>query len=470
MSEMREQSNAAGPQVIRVLRIGILQNGKIIHERLIKPGQNVTIGESEKNTFVFKSHRLPKRHMLFKAKGDQLALCFTDEMSGMIALPGGVVALKEARANGAAEVRGDSYIIPLNSKSRGKVVIGETTVLFQYVAAPPESARLVARQNFRPVLLEEDDPVFLGFLAIWGALGAALIIYALNSEKVDLVKAEDLPDLIAQLADPTIVEDDTESEEMEGEGLESDDVAPDDQPEEEVPDKDTPEEQPEAETDNQPKTEDEQKLDTAQKTEEARAQTQSSTLFTLAGPEPVGSTGKVTEGSAFVSGQHTQTLSNSANNIDPNRVAGNSFGESAEVARSDTATSGNMEDSNTGGQEAETTASTTGSRVSTGDLSGGVSDVSSVDTSTQGIIKSVIKRRRKQVLDCYNKELAKDPGLKGRLVVDFDIYDDKTDGIAVSGMNSTLQGCVKTRVKAWRFSGVEEAYGIELTYNLQPSG
>ena len=61
---MSENSKASSPQQsIRVLRIGILQGGKIIHERLIKPGQSVTIGESEKNTFVFKSQRLPKRHM-----------------------------------------------------------------------------------------------------------------------------------------------------------------------------------------------------------------------------------------------------------------------------------------------------------------------------------------------------------------------------------------------------------------------
>jgi hypothetical protein len=36
-------------------------------------------------------------------------------------------------------------------------------------------------------------------------------------------------------------------------------------------------------------------------------------------------------------------------------------------------------------------------------------------------------------------------------------------------MGSGIQSCIQSRVKSWRFDGVEEAWGIELTYNLQPS-
>ena len=41
-----------GDEAVKVLRIGIVKDGKVVHERLIKPGQNVTVGESPRNTFV----------------------------------------------------------------------------------------------------------------------------------------------------------------------------------------------------------------------------------------------------------------------------------------------------------------------------------------------------------------------------------------------------------------------------------
>ena len=43
----------------KVLRIGIIRDGKIAEERLIKASQTVTVGESAKNTFVFPKTRIP---------------------------------------------------------------------------------------------------------------------------------------------------------------------------------------------------------------------------------------------------------------------------------------------------------------------------------------------------------------------------------------------------------------------------
>ena len=465
MSEMGSRPVGPGQQAMRVLRIGILQGGKIVHERLIKPGQSVTIGESEKNTFVFKAHHLPKRHTLFRSKGDQVSLCFTDGMGGMIALPGGVVSLKEARTNGAAELRGDAYVIPMNHKSRGKVVIGDITVLFQYVAAPPESARLVARQNFRPVLLEEDDPVFLGFLALWGALGAVLLIYALNSEKVDLVTAEEVREQFAE-----IVEWEEDNKPSEEDATDTDDVDADAPPEEEAETDTDPE--PETKTEEEtrtPQTETERQIDRAERRDSALEQTQQSALFQLAGPEAIGTAGAGEGG--LVSGETSTSLRASASSIDPNANARSGFGESADIARAEDGTQGSMSDSNQGGSDAAVASASTGSRKTTGGLSGseGVAG-EELDTSTQGIIKKVVKLRRSKIIDCYNKELAKDPALQGRVVVTFDIEGGKPVGVdAETSMGAGLKSCIESRVKSWRFSGVDEAWGIELTYNLQPS-
>ena len=45
----------------KILRIGIIQNGKIVEERLVRKRENVTIGQSTKNTFVVPaSNALPR--------------------------------------------------------------------------------------------------------------------------------------------------------------------------------------------------------------------------------------------------------------------------------------------------------------------------------------------------------------------------------------------------------------------------
>jgi hypothetical protein len=53
---MRAMPQATGP---KVLRIGLVQGGKVIEERVIKQRTHVTIGPSEKSMFVIPSKNFP---------------------------------------------------------------------------------------------------------------------------------------------------------------------------------------------------------------------------------------------------------------------------------------------------------------------------------------------------------------------------------------------------------------------------
>ena len=191
-----------------------------------------------------------------------------------------------------------------------------------------------------------------------------------------------------------------------------------------------------------------------------------STLFAERNVATVGTTG-LSDGGGLTSGTPTGTVGEQASSIDPSR-AGVDFGQTGgDIARSEGGLEQEM--ATEGATEAETTVANTGARVQTGKI-GESSDIpDSMDQTTAGKVASKIKARRSRVLDCYNKELAKDPGLSGKLVVYFDVYDGKTEGVDVTGMTGSLQSCVSRQVKGWSFDGVEEAEGIELTYNLQPS-
>src|ERR1044071_1501113 len=93
---MRAMPQATGP---KVLRIGLVQGGKVIEERVIKQRTNVTIGPSEKSMFVVPSKNIPAQFRLFELAGGDYFLNFLDGMTGRVALKTGISDLRGPRAH-----------------------------------------------------------------------------------------------------------------------------------------------------------------------------------------------------------------------------------------------------------------------------------------------------------------------------------------------------------------------------------
>lgn len=132
---MRAMDQTAGP---KVLRVGLVLGGKVIEERVIKQRTHVTIGPSEKSTFVIPGKNVPSNFRLFELMGNAYVLNFLDDMTGRLALKGGVTDLLELKSQASTTTVGNAtvYQVPLGDDARGKVVVGDTTFLFQFVAAP----------------------------------------------------------------------------------------------------------------------------------------------------------------------------------------------------------------------------------------------------------------------------------------------------------------------------------------------
>src|SRR6187399_2900561 len=124
---------ASGP---RVLRIGLVQDGRVIEERIIKQRSHVTIGPSEKSMFVISSTTVPPSFRLFELIGTEYCLNFLDGMGGRVALPTGISDLNVLKGQARKTPQG-AYQVRLTEDSRGKVVVGDLTFLFQFVAPPP---------------------------------------------------------------------------------------------------------------------------------------------------------------------------------------------------------------------------------------------------------------------------------------------------------------------------------------------
>ncbi len=124
---------ATGP---KVLRIGLVQGGRVLEERIIKDRTHVTVGPSEKSMFVLATKSLPSTFKLFELVGNDYVLNFLDSMSGRVALPTGISDLAHLKGQ-ARKGAGGAFQVRLTDDARGKVVIGDTTFLFQFVAPPP---------------------------------------------------------------------------------------------------------------------------------------------------------------------------------------------------------------------------------------------------------------------------------------------------------------------------------------------
>jgi outer membrane biosynthesis protein TonB len=137
MTAVMRAAASAGP---KVLRIGLIQAGRVIEERIIKQRTSVTVGSSEKSMFVISEVELPPDFALFELSDGAYCLNFTKGMRGRVALPSGLheVSALEDRARAIGE---GVYQVALSEDSRGKVVIGDTTFLFQFVAPPPIQPR-----------------------------------------------------------------------------------------------------------------------------------------------------------------------------------------------------------------------------------------------------------------------------------------------------------------------------------------
>ena len=119
------------------------------------------------------------------------------DMDGKVSFNDAVVPLAELRDSEARRV-GGHWELALPPKARGKVVIDGVTVLFQFVPAPPEPARAAA--SFRPRLLDDDDPVYYGFLGLHSAFAALAMIFVYTRPPVDPLAVPEIPERILQFA------------------------------------------------------------------------------------------------------------------------------------------------------------------------------------------------------------------------------------------------------------------------------
>ena len=440
---MAEKARTTDTQT-KVLRIGFVRDRKLIEERLVRQGEHVTVGSGDKNSFEIKSAKVGPRHTLFIAKGSKYFLNFSEGMDGRVAFKEDEpLALDDLKKKGDAVRKGGSWMVPLSDQHRGKIVVDDVTVLFQFVVAPPESARLVGQMDFRPRLLDDDDPVFFGFLAFFSALAAVLMIYVYNTEPMDMVSLDELPDRFVDIVLPP-----TESKEKPPDlELESEDGKPvEKEIEKEAVTKEL--------TPKKERTAEELAAAEAARQQKAKADAmnKSKLLMGLIGTRGDANNGKNIEDVFADNDGNFQDLQTAMN-----MVEGAEIGTSKNMAERGQTVGGGRKDAGIGdmavaqgGNAADVKGPATKEKAQ--------SNLGTIDTEATGDdadkARAVVKSKKVQVQHCYEQRLLVNPNLNGRLAIEVAISAGRVSSVIIRD-NSTndkeLESCVIGKVKAWRF-------------------
>jgi hypothetical protein len=166
----------------KILRIGLIQSGKIVEERLLRRRESVTIGQSPRNTFIVSG--LAKSYTLFDLKSNTYHLNFRAGMNGKVSVGDSVYDFKSLREQKQARKRGDGYIVELSEKSRGKVVFGDVVILFQFVTPPPPPSKLQLPASLKGNIAQRLD---------WPYLTALMASFVLQVFSLGFIVSKDYP-------------------------------------------------------------------------------------------------------------------------------------------------------------------------------------------------------------------------------------------------------------------------------------
>lgn len=413
------------------LRVALIQGAKITEDRTLKRRSSVSVGQSATNTFVVPLSNLPASFLLFELIDDVYHLVFTPAMEGKLVVKGVDLTLQQVRAKGLATPRKDAFVLPLDEASKGRVVLGEVSLLFQFVTPPVEPPRPELPANVRGFFFDSTDRLFFTIL------GISLLVHFSGATFIAL--------------QPTPVEHEVALEDLPDRFLKT--MMPQEKP---------PPPKPETTAGNEKKEEKKDDAKESAKKDVAKASTSAEAKAQLAAKVARSGLLKVIGSGGDGSGAFQDVLGGSSGVGDVASALSGASGVG--VATADALGAGGPKGGTSGSAAGIGDLRTSGggdvALAAKGDaqVRGGVSmqapEVESADVDREKLA-AYVRGRKSAIQQCYEKELKRNPSLKGKVVVRFTI--------AVSGRateidveentlgNEAVAACIKTVIRGWVF-------------------
>lgn len=463
---MAMQAVATKPSGPKVLRIGLIQAGKIVEERIIRNRETVSVGTSEKNHFIIQAPNLPSRFELFQLVGNDYILNFTEDMKGRVGLPGGVQELSQLRQSGGARNAGSHWQVKLNDASKGKIVIGDITLLFQFVTPPPVMPRPQLPAAARGGFVKGIDWLFTAFIVFSYMFFFGFIIYLENADWPIEEGIVAVPESAARLIfeeptpppEPKELEPTEEGEvEEEAEGEEEEAAQPAKQPGEPSEGAGEPGPGEDLATNAEAR---------ARMAQEAAAQAEAMILGALG---EGGALSDVLAGGA-VTGNAEDILAQAAGvGVAQGGSSGSLRTRSGGGGSGQTGSLGNLAKAGGGGA---TKARQTG-EVQERRIKGNINLGSGGDIGGGGVFDSAqvvrqIRARLRAIQRCYENELRNNPSLAGKVTVQFTIEQRGNVTGARAVQNTTgspaVGSCVVNTIRRFRFNPGPEGGSVTFSY------
>jgi outer membrane biosynthesis protein TonB len=424
---MRAMQQATGP---KVLRIGLVAAGRILEERIVKQRTSVTVGPSEKSMFVVQAN-VPAGFKLFELVGADYYLNFLDGMTGRVALATGITDLVALK--GQAKRVGPAYQIRLTDEARGKVVIGETTFLFQFVAPPPVQPRPQLPLSVKGGVASQID-WNLTIIAAFSFLLHFGLIGAMYSDWMDPVVNDDLSTALVHVVQTPSEPPPIETAEPSASATTADTSAPAPTAKQQAPSK-APSNTPTAPAATVV-------AGLLNQAEQARI----AILAALGGGPNITGAMKDDNGAPV----DLNSLANREGGISNSTNGLNLPGGQNGPIKPGTGPGGlqNLHGDNNG--PAVNSAATITKVVPVGDANFGGASASVPVANAESVIRSQLQPRARA---CYNAALAQDPTISGKLVLSIQIgADGGVTGVSASGMGGQIAGCISGAARRLQFA------------------
>ncbi len=423
----------------KVLRIGVIQGGKIVEEKVLPARQPVTVGSASGNTVCLPKSALPASTLVFSWHADRYTLHFADGAEGRVQGPSGSADFGALVSQGQAKRQDGRHAVPVSTDQRGKIVLGDVTLLWQFVDPPVEAPGTVLPREARGRHFASLDRLFIVILTMSFALHTGAYVALSRTELPKELTLEEIPDRYAKVLIPErLPKPPAPPEEKKGEA-------------EKVAEEKKPVEEKKAEDRKKAAESPEQvAAKKAARTAAIAKAVQSKGILKVLGAlgpgtgggavaDVFGTGGGIGDVASALSGAGGVAVAN-----DPSAAGGRKGGGQGEAASiGSLATSG-------GGKV--NYGAKTEVRVS-GSVAAEEAEVDSSDID-QAKLAAFVKARMGLIKACYENALKRNPSLKGKIAVRFTILE--TGGLAdiTPALNSLgspeVASCIVNTMKAWR--------------------
>jgi hypothetical protein len=435
----------------KVLRVAVICDDLICDElHQVRQG-SVTVGSHYGSTLMVFGAATPRRHRLFEFRGGRYYLDLPPQARGKIALGRKRFTVNQLRKRFGTR---DFLRIQLNAEAKGKLVFGETTLLFQFDNPKPVPKKAPFPAEFKPVIANFINKTEAASLAAAALLLGSYFIWAATRDVVLFAPGE-IDDRFAKVM-----------------GLYNEDE------DEEPPEEEAAEEMLAQEEEEEEKKEEEE-IDiselvekpnkySAEAIKEARGVGIARVLGTYGGPgdgtvfDVIQSTDN-NLGDLFDLGM-TTTIMADGGDISPFVPGGKGVDQYG-------GTVGTKGLETKEGPDVEKTQKKEKKVRGKAKQSGGTDIFGDVDKKA---VKATIRRRISALQYCYEKALRTNPTLGGKMTYTINIsvmgsvtrVDIEEDTVGNAGVTA----CTKGKIKGWRFpvQGAEDP--AEVTFSVVFSG